>query len=174
MTLAAPPLPADRARRLRGKRAGELLPFYDRLRRGALDAATGRLPRVGRPVIEALLLVPDIFILLVRLLLDPEVPARSRALIGGALAYFLLPVDLLPEALVGFGGFVDDLVIASAVLGQALGDGLEPFAERYWSGDRKLREVLRDVAASASVLLGRDLYGRLRSALAKRGIEVRG
>lgn len=154
--------------------SGELLAFYDRLRRRALETAAGRGRRLGRPVIEALLLVPDIFVLLVRLLLDPEVPARSRALIGGALAYFLLPVDLLPEALVGFGGFVDDLVIAAAVLSQALGDGLEPFAARYWSGDRKLREVLRDIAASASVLLGRDLYARLRGALAKRGIEVRG
>jgi len=151
-----------------------LLAFYDHLRRGAVDAAAGRLPRAGKPVVDALLLVPDIFVLLVRLLLDPEVPAQSRALIGGALAYFLLPVDLLPEALVGFGGFVDDLGIATAVLSQALGDGLEPFAARYWSGDRKLREVLRDVAASASVLLGRDLYARLRGALAKRGIEVRG
>jgi uncharacterized membrane protein YkvA (DUF1232 family) len=165
---------AAHQRRARGARRGELLAFYDRLRRGAVEAAAGRLPRAGKPVAEALLLVPDIFVLLVRLMLDPEVPASSRALIGGAIAYFVLPVDLLPEALVGFGGYLDDLVIAAAVLSQALGGELEPLVTRHWSGERKLRLVLHDLAASASALLGRDLYERIERALAKRGIEVRG
>src|SRR3954462_14713527 len=32
------------------------------------------------------------------LALDKEVPGSARAMIGGALAYFILPIDLLPEA----------------------------------------------------------------------------
>ena len=50
---------------------------------------------------RALLLVPDVFILLVRLALDKDVPGSARAMIGGALAYFVLPFDLLPEAILG-------------------------------------------------------------------------
>lgn len=149
-----------------------LLSFYDRLRERMLIAAERQSHRYGKPVIEALLLVPDVFILMVRLVLDPQVPGEARALIGGALAYFLLPLDLFPEALVGAAGFLDDLVLGAAVLSQALGGELEPYAARYWNGERELRQTLRDIAQSAQALLGRDLFRRLRRTLAKRGVEL--
>lgn len=157
-----------------GKLPGRgLLSFYDRLRRRALETAESKSGRFARPAVQALLLVPDVFVLLVRLMLDKEVPGEARALIGGALAYFLLPVDLFPEAIVGFGGFLDDLVLAAAVLAHALGGELEPYARKYWNGDRELRQTLHDIASSAQTLLGRDLYGRLKKTLAKRGVEIR-
>lgn len=138
-----------------------------------LRAADRRHRRYGKPVVEAFLLVPDVFILLLRLALDPEVPKQARALIGGALAYFVLPVDLFPEAIVGAPGFLDDLVLASAVLSQALGGELEPYARKYWNGDQELRQTLRDITQSAQALLGRDLHARLKRALARRGLDLR-
>jgi uncharacterized membrane protein YkvA (DUF1232 family) len=149
-----------------------LLSFYDRLRERMLLAAERQSQRYGKPVIEALLLVPDVFILMVRLVLDPAVPGEARALIGGALAYFLLPLDLFPEALVGAAGFLDDLVLVAAVLSQALGGELEPYANKYWNGDRELRQTLRDITQSAQALLGRDLDRRLKRTLARRGIDI--
>jgi uncharacterized membrane protein YkvA (DUF1232 family) len=149
-----------------------LLSFYDRLRERMLLAAERQSQRYGKPVIEALLLVPDVFILMVRLVLDPAVPGEARALIGGALAYFLLPLDLFPEALVGAAGFLDDLVLGAAVLSQALGGELEPYANKYWNGDRELRQTLRDITQSAQALLGRDLDRRLKRTLARRGIDI--
>jgi len=118
--------------------------------------------------------VPDVFMLLVRLALDPQVPRATRGLIGGALAYFVLPFDLLPEALVGGVGFLDDLVLATAVLTQALGPELEPQARRYWSGRQELRQVLRDVIGAAQSLLGENLLGRLERLLARRGVALPG
>ncbi len=149
------------------------LAFYDRLRDRMLVAAERHNQRFGKPAVEALLLVPDVFILLVRLSLDREVPAEARALIGGALAYFILPVDLFPEAIVGPVGYLDDLVLAAAVLSQALGGELEPYARKYWNGDQELRQTLHDIAGSAQSLLGRDLYRRIQRTLAKRGVRVR-
>jgi uncharacterized membrane protein YkvA (DUF1232 family) len=151
---------------------GKLLRFYDRMRAQLLQAAGRKSHKLGKPAVEALLLVPDVFVLLVRLALDKQVPAESRALIGGALAYFLLPADLFPEALVGGVGFLDDLVVASAVLSNALGGELEPYARKYWNGDQELRETLRDISTSAGALLGRNLHGRLRRVLARRGVRV--
>src|SRR5687768_14301139 len=84
---------ADAAASLRESR---LLGFYDRLRERILETVERRGGRLGSASVRALLLVPDIFMLLVRLALDPEVPGGTRALIGGALAYFILPIDLLP------------------------------------------------------------------------------
>lgn len=149
-----------------------LLSFYDRLRARMLAAADRQSQKLGKPAVEALLLVPDVFILLVRLALDKDVPPAARSLIGGALAYFVLPVDLLPEAVIGAPGFLDDLVLAAAVLSQAMGGELEPYARKHWNGDQELRQVLRDVSDSAHHLLGRDLYQRLRRVLARRGVGL--
>jgi uncharacterized membrane protein YkvA (DUF1232 family) len=149
-----------------------LLSFYDRLRGRIATTLERRGGRIGRPASDALLLVPDVFMLLVRLALDREVPRPTRTLIGGALAYFLLPFDLLPEALVGAAGFVDDLVLATAVLSQVMSADLADRARLYWSGRDDVLRVLQDVAGTAHSLLGEDLHGRLRALLARRGVVM--
>jgi uncharacterized membrane protein YkvA (DUF1232 family) len=152
-----------------------LLSFYDRVRDKILKAVEGKGGRggkVGEGALKALLLVPDVFILLTRLTLDKNVPASTRAMIGGALAYFVLPVDLLPEAILAGAGFMDDLVLAAAVLSQAFGGDLEPYARKHWSGPEDIRVVLKDITESAQALLGQNLYGRLRGLLSRRGINI--
>ena len=149
-----------------------LLGFYDRLRERVRTAVADRGGKLGDRAAEALLLAPDVFILLVRLTLDREVPAASRRLIGGALIYFVVPLDLLPEAFVGPVGFLDDLVIACAMLGEAFGRDLESYTDRHWSGSEKLATVLGDVARGADSLLGADLHERLRRFLGRRGVRI--
>jgi uncharacterized membrane protein YkvA (DUF1232 family) len=149
-----------------------LLSFYDRLRDRILRAVEKRGGKLTEGAVRALLLVPDVFILLVRLALDKEVPASTRAMIGGALAYFILPADLLPEMILGGVGFMDDLVLATAVLSQAFGGDLEPYARKHWSGAEDLRVVMQDISTTAQSLLGKNLYGRLRGVMSRRGIQV--
>lgn len=149
-----------------------LLSFYDRLRGRILHTIERRGGKLGEGAVKALLVVPDVFILLTRLTLDKNVPGPTRALIGGALAYFVLPTDLLPEMILGGAGYMEDLVLASAVLSQAFGGELEPYARRHWSGPEDLRVVLRDISQTAQSLLGTNLYERLRRLLGRRGIDV--
>ncbi len=153
-----------------------LLSSYDRLRERIIASLEKRLDKRGGRMTEgavrALLLVPDVFILLVRLTLDKNVPGSTRAMIGGALAYFVLPADLLPEMLLGGAGYLDDLVLAAAVLSQAFSGDLEPYARKHWSGAEDLRVVLKDVSETAQSLLGEKLYDRLKRVMGRRGIEV--
>ena len=153
-----------------------LLSFYDRLREKILHAVEKRQGRRGARLTEdavrALLLVPDVFILLARLALDKDVPGSARAMIGGALAYFILPIDLLPEAFLGAAGYLDDLVLATAVLAQAFGGDLEPYARKHWSGSEDLRVVLRDVTEAGQSLIGHKTYNKLRGLLSRRGIPL--
>lgn len=149
-----------------------LLSFYDRLRERILHTVERRGGKLSEGAVKALLLVPDVFILLVRLMLDKNVPGSTRAMIGGALAYFILPADLLPEMILGGAGFMDDLVLATAVLSQAFGGDLEPYARRHWSGPEDLRVVLRDISQTAQSLLGQNLYDRLRKLMGRRGIRL--
>jgi uncharacterized membrane protein YkvA (DUF1232 family) len=149
-----------------------LLSFYDRLRPRILAAVERRGGRLGSGVAEVLLLAPDVFMLLARLALDRDVPKSTRTLVASTLAYFVLPVDMLPEALVGVTGFADDLVLAAAVLTRVLGGELEPFAARHWSGSQPLRKSLHDVLATARGLTGTNLYRRLKQRLAREGIDL--
>lgn len=149
-----------------------LLSFYDRLRERIVHAVEKKGGKLGEGAVRALLLVPDVFMLLVRLSLDRNVPGSARALIGGTLAYFVLPIDLFPEALLGGIGFMDDLVLASAVLAQAFSGELEPYARKHWSGSEDLRVVLRDITTTAHSLLGDNLFNKIKNLLRRRGIEV--
>ncbi len=157
---------------------GEELPhqdlpgFYDRLRSRVLDTVERRAGRLPEDVVIALLLVPDIFILLVRLTLDKEVPRRARILIGGALAYFISPIDLLPELILGPIGYLDDLVVAVAVLSQVFTGDLEPYARKHWTGRQDLHVVLHDISAAARTLLGPAVHDRLKRLLARQGIAL--
>ena len=73
-----------------------------------------------------------------------EADALQRSYVAAREALLSHPLaDLLPEAILGGAGFMDDLVLASAVLAQAFGGDLEPYARRHWSGSEDLRVVLR-------------------------------
>jgi uncharacterized membrane protein YkvA (DUF1232 family) len=150
----------------------DLLRFYDRLRSRVLDTVERRAGRLPEDVVIALLLAPDIFILLVRLVLDKEVPRRARILIGGAIAYFISPIDLLPELILGPIGYLDDLVVAVAVVTQVFTGDLEPYARKHWTGKQDLQEVLHDVSSAARSLLGPAVHGRLKSLLSRHGIAL--
>ena len=149
-----------------------LLSFYDRLRARIVGFAERRGDKLGRRASEALLLVPDVFMLLVRLALDADVPQSTRLLLGGAIVYFVTPIDLLPEGFIGPIGYIDDLVLAVAVLSQAFGRELEDYSRKYWSGRQKIRVVFRDVLEASEALLGYNVYDRLKRVLAKRGVDL--
>ena len=149
-----------------------LLSYYDRLRNRVTNFAQRRAGKPGRGIVEVLLLAPDLFILLSRLILDNRVPAEARRLILGALVYFITPIDLLPEALLGPAGLLEDVVLAAAVLSVALGPDLEAIAEGYWNGSQRLRIVLRDVSDVAYNVVGHNLYVRLQRLLSRRGIHL--
>lgn len=47
--------------------------------------------------------------------LDPHTPAKSRAVLFGALAYFIMPVDAIPDIL-AFVGFSDDIAVLTLAI----------------------------------------------------------
>ena len=48
--------------------------------------------------------------------LDPSTPTRARAILLAALAYFVLPLDCIPDFLFGIG-FTDDVAVLAAAIG---------------------------------------------------------
>ena len=55
--------------------------------------------------------------------IDPKTSMKAKALLMGALAYFILPADIIPDVLAGVG-FTDDAAVLLAVL-KILGDNIK-------------------------------------------------
>ncbi len=71
---------------------------------------------------------------------DPNVPAADKLKIYGALGYFILPADLIPDAIIGLG-FTDDLAaLAWAIYSVKI--HITPDIERQ--AEEKLREWFGD------------------------------
>lgn len=56
--------------------------------------------------------IPNFIKLSLRLLKDRKVPFYLKLLVYGAIAYVLSPYDLIPDFLVPFLGFLEDIIIA--------------------------------------------------------------
>jgi uncharacterized membrane protein YkvA (DUF1232 family) len=112
---------------------------------------------------ELLLLAPDLFHLLTRLLLDRRIPAGEKAALGGAIAYFISPIDLLPEALLGPAGYVDDVALAAYVLSRLINAGHGAVAKELWAGDRDLLEAIQRILEVADEMVGSGLWERLKN-----------
>ncbi|MBD9374765.1 DUF1232 domain-containing protein [Rhizobium sp. ARZ01] len=70
--------------------------------------------------------------------LDPRTPTRVRGILLAALAYFVLPLDGIPDILAGIG-FSDDVAVLTAAFAAIRGHVRE---DHYVSADRALAEGL--------------------------------
>ena len=151
-------LDREAAVQLSGDRANR---FYDRLRasvRGYVSGLGGAVEKTS----EFLLLVPDVFILLWRLINDPRVNGKNKVLLGGGVAYYILPIDLLPEAFLGPLGYLDDLVFGVYVLNRMLTDTEPQILREHWSGTIDVLEMIQRVLAAADSLVNKQVLDRIR------------
>lgn len=74
------------------------------------------------------------------MLQSDTVPFKHKAYIVGALGYFILPFDLVPESLLPIIGFADDVAVMSFVI-SVVKDSLTP--EIKQQAEDKLTELLR-------------------------------
>ncbi|WGM32817.1 YkvA family protein [Brevundimonas sp. NIBR11] len=70
---------------------------------------------------------------------DPETPMAAKGIMLGALAYFVMPVDAIPDVLAGIG-FTDDAAVITAVIA-TLGANIR---KRHRDLAEKALERLRD------------------------------
>src|SRR5262249_25584526 len=80
-----------------------------------------------------------------------------------ALAYFISPVDLLPEAFLGPAGYVDDVALAAYALYRLINAGHGEVAKELWAGDGDLLVAIQQVLDVADQALGSGLWERLRN-----------
>jgi uncharacterized membrane protein YkvA (DUF1232 family) len=134
--------------------------FYQKLRKRLQTWAAGA--GKDKKALRYILLAPDFFHLLCKILLDPRVPGREKAKVGGAIAYFMSPLDVVPESLVGPAGYIDDVALAAFVLNSVLESAGPEVLREHWAGDGDVLEQIRGVIRGADKLLGSGAWSRIK------------
>lgn len=138
--------------------------FYDRIRGSIRRYVEKKGPVLGKTA-EFLLLVPDVFILLWRLTTDSRVTGKDKVLLVTAIAYFVSPFDLIPEALVGPLGYLDDLVFGVFVLNRLLASTDAAILRQHWSGSDDVLAMIQRVLTAADSLVGSDMLAKIKKML---------
>ncbi|MFB1080944.1 YkvA family protein [Jeotgalibacillus sp. JSM ZJ347] len=126
--------------------------FYFRLRNKMDDFLKSKTGK-NHQYAKYLLFAPDVFYLLIQVVRDKRVSGKDKAMVAGAISYFVLPFDLIPEGLIGPGGYIDDLVVASFVL-QTIVNSLSPEIIRdHWAGDEDGIKVINKIAGLSDKVL---------------------
>jgi uncharacterized membrane protein YkvA (DUF1232 family) len=108
------------------------------------------------------MLLPNLGKLLFRLMRDPRVPRRRKIVMGVAVLYPLVPMDLIPDSIPVLGQLDDVLVLAFGIKYLLDGAPAEVIA-RHWDGtDDALDVVAALVEWGADMVPGpvRRLAGR--------------
>ncbi len=139
--------------------------FYQRLRRNLRDWAETEAGK-NYKYAEYLLLVPDFFHLLCKLALDKDVPAKEKAKLAGAIVYFVSPMDVIPEALVGPVGYIDDLALSAYVLNGIINKTDPEIVLKHWAGEGDILALIKRVLEKADEMVGGGLWKKLKGLVA--------
>lgn len=140
--------------------------FYDKLR--AKIEAFIREKGVNEKAASYILLAPDLFVLLARLMLDKRVGIQSKAIAGLAVAYFISPIDFIPEALIGGMGLLDDVILAVYALRRILVEVDEAVVREHWNGEQDVLGVITKVITDADNLVGQKIVTKLKDLLLRK------
>ena len=134
-------------------------------RKPAADSPAAGAPRTGarRTVIYYMRQLPQYMRLLGGLLSDRRVSMVDKLLVAGALAYIVMPIDLIPD-FIPFFGEIDDLFVLILALQRLIENAGRSVLLDHWSGSPSdLADLnLRGALSAAAFFLPKRIRRRLR------------
>lgn len=123
-------------------------------------------PRTGakRTVMDTVREIPNFLRLLYGLLTDSRVANIDKLVVAGAIAYILIPLDLIPD-FIPFLGEVDDVFVLILALQRLISNAGRAVLADHWMGDPgELSSLnLEHVLAACAFFLPRRIRRRLRT-----------
>ena len=123
-------------------------------------------PRTGakRTVMGTISEIPNFLRLLYGLITDSRVNSVDKIVVAGAIAYILLPVDIIPD-FVPFLGEVDDVFLLILALQRLISNAGRAVVQAYWPGDPAELSALNleKILAACAFFLPRRMRRRLRT-----------
>jgi uncharacterized membrane protein YkvA (DUF1232 family) len=125
----------------------------------------GEMPRRGakKTLAHYIRQLPNYLRLLVGLMTDRRVSGLDKLLVAGALAYIVMPIDLVPD-FIPFLGEVDDVYLLVLALQRLISNSGRSVVLAHWSGapDDLAELNLRSVFSAAAFFLPGRIRRRLR------------
>lgn len=85
---------------------------------------------------------PTLYKLLTDVLNEKSINKDIRLEISAAIAYYVIPMDIIPEQIYGPYGYIDDIFISTYVIKKIAETLGYEFLEKYWIGTEKLESVV--------------------------------
>jgi uncharacterized membrane protein YkvA (DUF1232 family) len=99
-----------------------------------------------------LMFLPNMVVLLGRLLKDSRVPMAEKALFAGAIVYVISPIDFIPDVF-PFIGQVDDIYVVVLVLMRLINRTNEDVVREHWTGGGDIVALIDSIASLAPKFL---------------------
>jgi uncharacterized membrane protein YkvA (DUF1232 family) len=108
--------------------------------------------------------IPNFLRLLYGLLTDSRVSNIDKLVVAGAIAYILMPIDLIPD-FIPFIGEVDDVFLMILAIQRLINNAGRTVVEDHWMGDAAELSALNleRVLAACAFFLPRRIRRRLRT-----------
>ncbi|MCP4394070.1 MAG: DUF1232 domain-containing protein [Alphaproteobacteria bacterium] len=136
--------------------------FYEKLRASTEEWMKEHNMENGA---DYILLAPDFFYLLCKLVIDKDVELNEKLKLCFALTYFISPLDIFPEAFVGTIGLVDDVALAAYVLSSILSVTPAKIVKRYWLGKNDVLDEIEGVLKKVDTVIGGGLWHKIMTFL---------
>lgn len=104
---------------------------------------------------DLIYLAPEFYHLLTRLLDDARLPISRRPLVASALAYFILPADIISEDLYGPYGYIDDIFLCALVADAIRKEvGADAILVDNWEGETDIISLISEILVKEADLIG--------------------
>lgn len=87
---------------------------------------------------------PLLFKLLTEILNEKEIAQELRLDISAAIAYYVVPMDVIPEQIYGPYGYIDDIYITVYVIKKVAEEFGYGFLQDKWEGEGKLEDIVNE------------------------------
>jgi uncharacterized membrane protein YkvA (DUF1232 family) len=135
--------------------------FYQKLRQDVKTWIGKNLDKENKWT-EYVLAAPDLFHLLCKLSVDKDVPSNKKIKLVAGIAYFISPIDLLPEAFLGAVGYLDDIAVSAYILNELVNEVDPQIIRKHWAGEQDILDLIKTILANADKMIGSKLWKRIK------------
>jgi uncharacterized membrane protein YkvA (DUF1232 family) len=98
---------------------------------------------------------PALYKMMTKLLDDRALPRSMSPLVIAAIAYFILPGDIIPEEKYGPIGYVDDIYLCAFVANEVAKESASPdILARNWDGKVPIAKLVKEILDREKELIG--------------------
>ena len=82
-------------------------------------------------------------------MLDHDIKKEIRLEICGAIAYYVVPMDVIPEQIYGPYGYIDDIFMSVYALRKVADEYGYEFLQEVWENDNNIKDVMDECYENA-------------------------